>query len=78
MIISVEGIPIRLIDRRQKIPDHVANTIKVLQIIRRFGVDFLVRYVFRHKVEGLFNVLQIQCNVFDQAVKGDGLEVSTL
>jgi len=41
-IVSVQRVPTRLIDQRNKIPYHITNAIKILEFISRFQVYLFI------------------------------------
>jgi len=52
--------------RGDKIPDGIAHAIEILKIINFLTVNLFVGNIFRHEVQGVFDTLQIQSEIFNR------------
>ena len=74
----MKRVPVSLIHQWDKVPDGIANAIKILKVICLGRVHLFIRYIPCYKVQRVFDIFCIWCNMFDGAVQRYGVEVTTL
>ena len=60
IFVSIEWVPISLIDRRYEVPNFFTYTMEILNIIELWGIDLFIWDILGYEVEGIFNALGIR------------------
>ena len=50
VFINNEKIPFSLINRRNEVPNYLANAFEILEIVRLCRINLFIGYVFSHEV----------------------------